>query len=557
MPIWKLSLLSILGGLLSWAAWPESPLFFLIFVAWIPLLIAEKSIAESDRKHKGRKVFLIAYLFFLTWNIACTWWLVNATFAGAIVAFIANSFLMTLAFVFFHFSKKKFGNKIGYASLVLFWLSFEYLHQLWELAYPWLNLGNVFAKFPAFVQWYSFTGSFGGTLWVLLMNLLIFQQIQQLAKNPPEVKNIAEVVQLFVKMVWKPSLLFIVPIFVSVIMFKAYQEKGESMEVVVWQPNKDPYEKAALKTTERRALVEEYLRDCEAMITDSTQYIVWPESAIPYPSYSRLDRFDSNSTVKKFNELLSRHPQASLLVGTTLVKVYDTDKGDELTNSARPFGNQPSKFYDSYNAAVQFDEGGERQIYFKSKLVPGTERMPYYWLLGFLDNFKFILDEEPIAGSLGIQKERAVFDKDELKIAPVICYESVFGEYVTDYIKAGGNIIFIITNDAWWGETNGHRHHLRYASLRAIENRRSVARSANTGISCFIDQRGVVHQATNYNEKAVIRQSIQGNTELTFYTRYGDLISRTALPISLLLLLNLMVSRLTNDFRLMGNKRKQ
>lgn len=556
MFFWKLCLLSILGGLLSWAAWPESPFFFLIFIAWVPLLLAEKSIAESDKKRKAWKVFGIAYLFFLVWNVACTWWLVNATVSGAIVAFVANAFLMTLAFIFFHWTKRKFGNKIGYASLIVHWLSFEYLHQIWELAYPWLNLGNVFAKYPAFIQWYSITGSFGGTLWVLLVNLLIFNEINRLSSEPPQISNIGEAIKFYFRIVWKPSVAFIVPLFISVLMFNLYEEKGDLMEVVVLQPNKDPYFRASLSADERRGLVDEYLENSAKMITDSTRYILWPESSVPYPSYIRMDLFDRNETIRKFYNLLAEHPQVSLLLGVTLVQVYEPAKGDSLTATARPFRNRAGKFYDSYNAAVQFDFQGEPQIYYKSKLVPGTERMPYFWLLGFLDNFKILLDEDPIAGSLGTQNDREVFVKNEHKVAPVICYESVFGEYVTEYIKNGANYIFIITNDAWWGETDGHRNHLRYGALRAIETRRSIARSANTGISCFIDQRGIIHQATAYNEDAVIRQSIRGNEELTFYTRYGDLLSRGSLPISLLLILNLIVSGLTNDFRMMGNKRK-
>ena len=507
-------------------------------------------ISESGVKHTGRRVWLMSYVFFLVWNMCCTWWLVNATVTGAIVAFVANSFLMTIPFVLFHFTKKKFGNKIGYASLIVFWVCFEYVHQLWELAYPWLNLGNVFALFPQFIQWYSLTGVPGGTIWVLALNLLIFSETQRLAKTPPSVNNLPESLKLFFQLVKKPALLFLGPLVLSLIMFATYTEKGIPSEIVVLQPNIDPYERSTVAFNERYKLLDDFLAVTDSLVTDSTDYVVWPESAVP--RYLRQHRLNTYPSVEKIRTYLKKEPQVSLVTGASTLKEYTAL--DTIPSTARSYTNNSERFFDSFNTAIQFDhEVEEPQMYYKSKLVPGTERMPYYWLMGFLDAFKIILDEDPIAGSLGIQKEREVFVKDDIKPAPVVCYESVFGEYVTEYINKGGNLIFIITNDAWWGNTNGHRHHLRYASLRAIENRRAIARSANTGVSCFIDQRGIIHQATAYKEKAVIRQTLLANEELTFYTKYGELLSRTSIPIAILLLLNLLVSKTTGNFRMRKN----
>src|SRR5574343_444659 len=73
-----------------------------------------------------------------------------------------------------------------------------------------------------------------------------------------------------------------------------------------------------------------------------------------------------------------------------------------------------------------------------------------------------------------------------LKLAPAVCYESVYGDFMAKYIRSGAEVICIITNDGWWGNTPGHRQHLAYAKLRAIETRKQIIRSANTGISCFV-----------------------------------------------------------------------
>ena len=128
-------------------------------------------------------------------------------------------------------------------------------------------------------------------------------------------------------------------------------------------------------------------------------------------------------------------------------------------------------------------------------------------------------------------------------MAPVICYESIFGEYVTGYVQKGAELIFIITNDGWWKNTPGYKQHMSFARLRAIETRRSIARSANTGISCFINQRGDVSQPTGWWVDAAIKGTINANDEITFYVKYGDYIARISLFVSALLLLNLVVRK--------------
>jgi apolipoprotein N-acyltransferase len=124
----------------------------------------------------------------------------------------------------------------------------------------------------------------------------------------------------------------------------------------------------------------------------------------------------------------------------------------------------------------------------------------------------------------GMQNDRECFKHSatSVKIAPVICYESVFGKFVTDYIKKGAEALFIITNDGWWKNTNGYKQHLYFASLRAIETRRPVVRAANTGVSCLIDIKGKRTYETDWWSEAVIKGDFCPETRITIYTRYGD-----------------------------------
>jgi apolipoprotein N-acyltransferase len=192
-------------------------------------------------------------------------------------------------------------------------------------------------------------------------------------------------------------------------------------------------------------------------------------------------------------------------------------------------------YLDYFNTALQIDKNGV-QVYHKSKLVPGAELMPFPALLKPLESLA--LDLGGTSGSLGLQKERTNFkaENNQIGVAPVVCYESVFSDYVTGYVRNGSTFIFIVTNDGWWGDSPGYKQHLNYARLRAIENRRQIARSANTGISCFIDEFGNISDATNWWEEAVIQKDIFPNSHLTFFSRFGDLISYASIVISLILL---------------------
>ena len=160
--------------------------------------------------------------------------------------------------------------------------------------------------------------------------------------------------------------------------------------------------------------------------------------------------------------------------------------------------------------------------------------MPYPQYMKFLEYIS--VDLGGTVGSLGTQEKPSVFQHGEIIAAPVICYESIFGEYVTQYIQQGANVIAIITNDGWWGNTPGHKQHLQYARLRAIENRRCIARSANTGISCFINQRGDILKQTTWWTPDVIEANVQLNNQQTFYTKNGDLLGKIAGYLCLLLL---------------------
>jgi len=197
------------------------------------------------------------------------------------------------------------------------------------------------------------------------------------------------------------------------------------------------------------------------------------------------------------------------------------------------------RYYEIQNSAIQLQsDSSEIPVYVKSKLVPGVETFPYRKLLPFL---KPIVDK--LGGSvhgLGIQKERSVFNNQSLSIAPVICYESIYGNFVGDYIRKGAQAIFIMTNDGWWDNTPGHKQHLAFGALRAIEFRRPIARCANTGISCFVNARGDISHQLAYGTQGSITNSMAFSSYETIYSKTGDLIAYVCLIFSVLALFFLL-----------------
>ena len=200
---------------------------------------------------------------------------------------------------------------------------------------------------------------------------------------------------------------------------------------------------------------------------------------------------------------LQAYPKATMIVGASTYRSYDNDGPHSET--AHQFKDSKN-YYDAFNTALQIDKRDSIQVYHKSRLVPGVEIMPYHTVFGFLE--KLTIDLGGTSGSLGIQNERTNFISPVgTKIAPAICYESIYGGFMSAYIRNGAQLIFVITNDGWWGNTPGFRQHMNYARLLAIEFRKSIARSANTGISCFINQRGDVIQHTGWWVEDAIRQT--------------------------------------------------
>ncbi len=514
---------SIIGAILLTLSWQPYGLVFPVFFGFVPLLWLEYQLRMQNKN--GLWVFAYGYLTFLLWNLGTTWWVWNASAEGAMMAFILNSLLMSLPFMLYHRFQSRMPVQQAQQVFIFLWIAFEYAHYNWEGTYPWLSLGNVFSSMPGMVQWYEYTGVIGGTIWVLFVNIRIFRYLLEW--------NNRSVMMRYSKGL---NLLFFyvfAPIFLSWYIESDVKIHGKNLQVVVVQPNIDPYNQKFDGMTPVEQ-TRKMLSLAERAIDSTTQLVCFPETAIV--GSLNEEELLNNTSVLLIKQFLYAHPQLVVLTGADTYRFYKD--GNYTSPTAREYNKE--LFYDAYNTALLIDQTDNIQIYHKSKLVPGVERLPYANSIGFIK--QLTIDLGGTSGSLGFDPFSKSFYINkkvlgDLKVAPVICYESVFGEYVGTYIQQGANLIGIITNDGWWGNTPGYKQHFDYARLRAIETRRYVARSANTGISGFIDPKGNVISKSEWWQEAVLKETVILNTDETFYVMYGDFLGKTGLMLSVLYLL--------------------
>ena len=521
-------ILSTIGGVVASVGFPPSPLLPLMFFAFVPVFWLEHQYYSGSIR-KGRFLYGL-FNFFLLWNIGTTFWITNTAFLPGIAGMLINTGLMVLVVYWISWIHKNARIDWYFGTLFIAgWLTFEFFHLRWQLSWPWLNLGNALASWPSLAQWYEYTGTLGGTMWILILNYLFFQMVRRHG---------------FGRGLWrwqvmgKWALWLIVPMGISLSILWTTKVDGPELHAVVINPNIEPhYEKFTQDDDTRWSVLEGLLE--QALATDP-DLVMLPETVIDGVN---LENLDLNPYVDRMTRLLEQHDSHSrVMLGIAAYQIFGEEEIDRPSIRTTTDRSGRTFQWEAYNSAIML--GNDTiPVYHKQKLVPGAEIFPYRKLLFFLNP---LIDQ--LGGSVhgyGRIESQDVFDFGSGKVAPVICYESVYGEYTRKYVAKGANVIGIITNDGWWGNTAGHRQHYQFAALRAIEYRRSVLRSANLGWSGAFNLRGeeVVRHNT-YNEEAVIPVQVTLNDSLTFYALWGDFLGRFSIFLMVFFTLRAVVNRL-------------
>jgi len=387
-------------------------LFPFIFIAFTPIIWFNIEI-NKQLKYKGVKRFFGNYLYMIIFNIVATWWIKNASLEGALMAFFANAFLMTLPFVIFGFFNRVLSLNKSLIGLVAAWLTFEHVHHIWDLSWPWLSFGNAFANHPMLVQWYSFSGVSGGTLWVLLLNITFYF----LYRN---VKQKKESIKIQSPLFLIGGLMLILPMISSLIMYYTYKENSNPIEIAIVQPNLHPWNEdftgPGIKfTTPTSQQIEDMLSSVEKKITNNTALIVLPETAIS--SYIDEAAIENMGVIFKLKNFSKKH-NVPILTGADTYGLFEEE---------RPFPavERKGKWFENYNTALLINGDHTIQKYHKAKLVLGAEKLPFVDIFPFMA--KLSVDLGGTNSILVGNKYPNLFYTSQLKTAPLICYESVYG----------------------------------------------------------------------------------------------------------------------------------
>lgn len=497
-----------------------SPVFS--FICLVPLLFLVDYYIEEKKSFAS--LWGVSLWSFFIANVLATFWVMNTALAAGVFANVVNAALMTLPLMAYAFGRQFLELRYHWITFLATWLLFEFFHFNWDLHWPWMTLGYALSDWTWAIQWFEFTGVLGGSLWILLANWFVFLALHA---DYPRRSNVIAV-----------ALILLVPIILSQVLSAPKDSREEPVNFLLVQPNFEPhYEKFEYSEREQLAKIE---RMVEKDLHSGIDVLVLPETVFSV----RLDRLEQEAFLQLLRRWKEKYPDLQIMTGLATRRVLDDEEESDRFTRTSTFRDGRVFRWEAGNVALFIHEG-EDQIYYKSQLVPGAEFFPYYDLL-----FVF----EGIARSLGgsmegfrTQEKAEVFEGSAV-LAPIICYESIFGDYCRHYVALGAEIFTIITNDGWWDDTPGHRQHLRYAQVRAIEHRRPIARAANTGISAFINAKGQILQQSEYSADAVLEGELLPGQTITFYSRWGDLIGRLSLFVLIVLLMQLM-------YRIFASKR--
>lgn len=513
---------AVTGGVIaSLAWWLGLPLF--LPVCFVPLLLI-----EDDIKKNGDPVLSVlpfSFAFFFCWNLLVSWWLLRINLLGGLSVILLNALLMSTVFLFFAKIKRITGG--GPVVFIILWLSFEYLHYRGDLSWPWLSLGNGLAGNIRLIQWYEFTGTTGGSLWVLVVNVMVFLIIKEYQRNG--MGRSAQIVAIIL-------IFFIVfPAFISLRMFSSYVETGYKTRFLILQPCLDPYgdKFSAISNNDR---LEQLLKLAGDNMHADVDFIVTPETSVDSLRIGDPD----DPVTGRILEFLNRFPNTGFILGTTAFRLLGPE---EETITSRI--DETGKYFDIYNSAALFFYGEEVEFYHKHYLANGVEQIPFQRFFRLPGHIS--LDLGGISGSLAKGPGARVFRTtgvNPVTLGTLICFESAYGEYAAKLTLEGADILLVMSNDGWFKNTGAYRQHLRLSQVRAVETRRSIVRAANTGISGHISQRGEIIDRLGWWEVGALVTEVNTSNRITFFSLYGDYTGRTALFFSVLLILNFLARSL-------------
>ncbi len=518
--LWGDRKLLILSGVLFALGFSPIPLPLTLFFALIPFLKVietRRSLAEINRA---------SFLMSFTASIFALYWVGGYTegkdpflMIGGFLLFFINPIAFLIPTTLYYIVRKSGKNIFALLLFPFFWVFYEYLYTLTDWSFPWLNVGNGMSNFTAYIQIADIIGSYGISLVVVSINVLLYlgyRSYKETKKVPVGYSLVA-------------SLLVIVPLLYGVITLSSFKENAKSIKVGVVQPNLDPYDKWAGESLDK--IYTMYVEGTHELYKKNIELLIWPETALPVyivdPVYAEY--------YKAINKMVDSSG-ISLITGMPDLRIFGPD-------AKKPHDVKRSKtgvYYATYNAIYTINPRAARiQKYGKIKLVPFGERVPFVDqipMLGDLMRWGVGLSGWNVGEDLNVFSAQIPGWADSVKVGGVVCYESIYPDQVAQLTKNGAQLLIVVTNDSWYGNTSGPYQHRDYAKMRAVENRRYVVRAANGGISCIIDPCGRITSQTKMYEATTYTGEVCVSEATTFYTNHPHMITTLCTLIGLIVI---------------------
>lgn len=535
-------LLLVLSGILLALSFPPVPFpaSILLFIALIPYL------SVIERKEKLIEINRATYLMAFVFCLLTLYWVGSWQKESDIFLMISGTLLIFVNPVFFlipstllHFSRQVFPRKYSLYLLPLFYVSYEYAYMLTDLSFPWLSLGNGLSLFTTFIQIADIVGQLGLTLVIVMLNVLIYNSVTAYKIN----KKLFYLHTSIVLLIFIPILIY------GIVKLTPTEQISSKIKVGLIQPNLNPWEK--WKGGNINELVDEYFQLSENAIREGAKIIIWPETALPI--YLRSGMYDDiQKNIFNFCEF----NQVALLTGMPDVKFYYDEKN--RPDDAK-YNSQGNYYYATYNSILLFRPNNSFvESYGKMKLVPFGERVPFVDALPFLGDLikwgvglsGWNVGKDTTVFSIPIINANSPNMNDTINIGGLVCYESIYPTLVSEFVKNKADLIAVVTNDSWYGNLSGPYQHKEFAALRAIENRRTIVRAANGGISCIINPLGETEVQTKmFTSTYVVVDAVISKSE-TFFTKNPLLIPILCSAFSIWIIGIFILLKLKNTFKM-------
>lgn len=538
----KYRLWGALSGLLLGVSFPPFPFPFtlLVFFALVPYFFV------LEKKEKLAEVNRFTYITFFVFNLITIYWVGSWTkeadpflmIGGFLLLFLNTSFFL-IPSTLYYFASRVFGRNTAIWLFPFFWVSYEYMYMLTDASFPWLTLGNGMSHFNKFIQIADTIGALGLSLIAVYVNVLIYIALRKYFTEK-KINYTASACSI---------LLVALPVAYGFYTASAYTPSPDKIKVAMIQPNLDPWEK--WNNSDIMSLAREYIHLSEqAVKTSGAEVVFWPETALPVylrdGSYQRV--IDTIYSFIKRNNVY-------LVTGMPDFVFYsDVNAAPSDAKKSRN-GNYSYATYNSVLLLSPYTNQIER--YGKMKLVPFGERVPFVDALPFLGDFikwnvgisGWNVGRDTLVFSLAnISRSKGSEVHDSVKINSLVCFESVYPAFVAAFTQKGAQLISVVTNDSWYGNSSGPYQHKEIGVLRAVENRRTVVRAANGGISTIIDPLGRTIAETKMFTRTFLTGEVSLEKHLTFFSKHPLLIPNSSLIVSLLTTLLFIFYRIKRLF---------